>query len=267
MLRRMDDRSVGLVLRALRRRRCWRQSDLAARAGCSQSLISTLELGHLGAAKVETVRAVFAALGARVLLEPRWRGAELDRLVDAEHASVVEAFARRLERLGWTPMIEVTYSVYGERGSIDVLGVLPAVRAAIVGEVKTDIPSSEGVGRKLDEKQRLAPAIVAERLGWRPTCVGSVLVLPESARLRRLLTGPAEPLARMLPIDSRRVSSWLRAPAGPLAATWFLSNTAPRGTRRVARRADAHPARFGEPPNAPVSVDPDFDEPPRRILR
>jgi hypothetical protein len=226
-----------------------------------------VERGHLGAVKVETLRAVFAALDARVLIEPRWRGAELERLVDAGHATLVGAFARRLERLGWTPMLEITYSMYGERGSIDVLGVLPGVRAAVVGEIKSDIPSSEAVGRKLDEKQRLAPAIVAERLGWKPASVGAVLVLPESARLRRLLAGQAEPLARMLPIDSRRVVSWLREPAGPLAATWFLSNIAPRGTRRVARRADVHPARSGEPPNVRVSVDLDFDEPPRRILR
>jgi predicted transcriptional regulator len=39
----VDDRRVGLVIRALRRRRGWRQVDLAAAASVSQSLIARAE--------------------------------------------------------------------------------------------------------------------------------------------------------------------------------------------------------------------------------
>jgi hypothetical protein len=55
--------------------------------------------------------------------------------------------------------------------------------------VKTDIASSEAIGRKVDEKARLAPAIVHARHGWTPVSVGRILVMPESMRLRRLVIG------------------------------------------------------------------------------
>lgn len=74
------------------------------------------------------------------------------------------------------------------------------------------------------------------RLDWTPIAVGAVLVLPESTRLRAVLARPAEVLARMFPIDSRRVAAWLREPIGPLAATWFLRDITARNAARVSRR-------------------------------
>ncbi len=263
----MDDRTVGLVLRALRRRRGWRQIDLAERAGCSQALVSAVERGHLAGMSVQTLRTLFGALDARVLIEPRWRGAELDRLLDSRHALVVDHLAGRLDAAAFPPLVEVTYAIGGERGSIDVLGVNAGRRAALVCEVKTDIAAAEAVGRKLDEKRRLAPSIVAERLGWTPSVVGAVLVMPESPRLRRLLAGPAASLARMFPVASRGVRSWLRDPDAPLAATWFLSGITPGNARRVGRPHSGR--RRGEPGSAVtvLNVDPPDSEPPSRILR
>ena len=229
----MDDRTVGLVLRALRRRRGWRQVDLAARARSSQSVVSQLERGHLAGTTIETLREIFGAVEARLILDVRWRGAEADRLLDLDHAAIVEAVARRLVDASWQALLEVTYSIGPERGSIDVLGVDATNRAVLVAEIKSDVPSSEATGRKLDEKRRLAPTIVRERLGWTPAAVGVVLVLPESPRLRRLLAGQAASLARMFPIASRDVAAWLRRPGHPFAATWFLSDIAVRDARRV----------------------------------
>jgi hypothetical protein len=122
----------------------------------SQSTISRAERGWLEDLTLRVIRAIFAALEARVQLAPRWKGAELERLLDEDHARVVAEVARRLESIGWTVELEVTYSEFGERGSIDVLGLRPAERAVAVIEVKTDVPSSEAVGRKVDEKARLA---------------------------------------------------------------------------------------------------------------
>lgn len=263
----MEDRTVGLVLRALRRRRGWTQAQLAARAGCSQSLVSNVERGHLAGVAVQTLRSLFGAVEARVLIEPRWRGAELDRLLDAEHAAICAAVARQLERYGWASLQEVTYAYGTERGSIDVLGVDAARRAVLVCEIKSDVPSAEGTGRKLDEKRRLAPLITRERLGWAPSSVGTVLVLPESTRLRDLLGGPAEVLARMFPVASRRVAAWLRQPTGSLAATWFLRDiTARNGPRVRAARGGASPA--ARPPGrSPLNVPEHDEEPPIRILR
>lgn len=230
----MDDRTSGLVIRALRHRRGWRQADLAARAGVSQSTISRAERGWLEDLTLRVIRAIFAALEARVQLAPRWKGAELERLLDEDHSAVVAEVTQRLESLGWAVQIEVTYSEYGERGSIDVLGTRAAERAIVVVEVKTDIASSEAVGRKLDEKARLAPGIVRERLGWSPVSVGRLVVLPESMRLRRVV-GRHPVLARMFPIDAAAIRRWLRRPTGTLAGLWYLSITTHLTTREARR--------------------------------
>lgn len=173
-----------------------------------------------------------------MLLAPRWRGAELERLLDEDHSMVVDAVATRLEGLGWTVEAEVTYSEFGERGSIDVLGVRPAARAIVVLEVKTDIASSEALGRKLDEKARLAPRIVNKRLGWRAEHVGRVLVMPETMRLRRLVERHPT-IGRMFPGDALAVRRWLRNPVGTVAGMWFLSFSDPRtvgGAHAASRR-------------------------------
>src|SRR3990172_8541488 len=183
----VDDLTVGLVLRALRIRRGWRQRDLAARVGCSQSVVSRIESGHLGGVTVDLLRRLFETLDARLELLPRWRGADLERLVDADHAAVVAATVQRLELAGWGVAVEVTCSVYGERGSIDVLATRSGSLAALVIEVKTELASAERIGRKLDEKARLAPKIVRDRLGWTPRVVGRLLVMPDRSRLRRTL--------------------------------------------------------------------------------
>ncbi len=230
----MDDRTSGLVIRALRRRRGWTQADLAARSGVSQSSISRAERGWLEDLTLRVIRAIFEALEARVQLAPRWKGAELERLLDEGHAAIVAEVARRLDRLGWLAEIEVTYSEYGERGSIDVLGTRAAERAVVVVEVKTDIASTEAVGRKIDEKARLAPGIVRERLGWPPTTVGRLLVMPESMRLRRIVERHPV-IGRMFPVDAVAVRRWLRRPVGTMAGLWFLSDTT-RVTTREAQK-------------------------------
>jgi transcriptional regulator with XRE-family HTH domain len=84
----MNDAAIGRAIRALRRLG-WRQRDLAARAGVSQQLISELECGRLGASGLGRIRRVTAALDADAVLVIRWRGGELDRLLDERHAAVV----------------------------------------------------------------------------------------------------------------------------------------------------------------------------------
>ena len=149
--------------------------------------------------------------------------------------------ARRLESLGWTVELEVTYSEFGERGSIDVLGLRPAERAVAVIEVKTDVPSSEAVGRKVDEKARLAPGIVATRHGWKAASVGRIVVMPDTSRLRRLVERHAV-IGRMFPVDAVAVRRWLRRPSGAMAGLWFVPDIA-QETGREAREAFARRVR------------------------
>lgn len=266
MLAAIDDRTVGLVLRALRRRRGWRQSDVADRIGCSQALVSLIERGHVDRSTVESIRRMFEALDARLHLAPTWGGAELDRLLDHDHGLVEGAAAKRLEHAGWTVHLEMTYEIGRERGSIDILGLHPAARAAFVGEAKTDVASSEAVGRKLDEKARFAPEVVRRRFGWTPVVVATVLVMPESPRLRRLVGGSPE-LRRMFPVASRAVEAWPRKPAGALAATWFLSGIALGNPRRVRRRQVPRRRVGDHNRNETPSVDDAHDAPPGTVFR
>ena len=80
---------LGRRFRALRHRLGWRQSDVGAKAGVSQDLVSLVERGRIPDVSVRALRAVAAALGGDLRIELLFRGAELDRLMDEGHAAVV----------------------------------------------------------------------------------------------------------------------------------------------------------------------------------
>jgi hypothetical protein len=153
-----------------------------------------------------------------------WNGAGLDRLLDARHAHLVENGIRVIGGFGWSNLTEVTFSDYGERGSIDIFSANPAASAVLVGEIKTDWGSMEETLRRLDVKGRLAPKVAVDAFGFRPSIVGRVLVLPEESSARRIAAKHAETLSAALPDRGRQIRSWLRAPNGPLRGLWFLSD-------------------------------------------
>lgn len=242
----MDDVRVGMAIRELRRRAGLRQVDLARLAGVSQSLISAIECGRMGSVTMDTLRRVFGAAGAGFDGHVIWRGAALDRLLDARHASLVEASVVRLGRLGWNAQVEVTYSIYGERGSIDILAGREAARAVAVEEVKSDLVRLEETVRKLDEKERLVRDRIAfERFGWRPVAVARILVLPDTDRARGQVRRHASVLDLAFPSRGAAVRRWLRDPVGGLAGILFIADISRRGTndtsassRRVRRPAE-----------------------------
>jgi transcriptional regulator with XRE-family HTH domain len=236
----VDEQRLGRTLRALRRRRGWRQLDLAWAAGCSQNMVSRVERGHVEGVAVRRLQRLLAALDASLALEVRWRGPGLDRLLDEAHANLVAAVAARLRGLGWLVEIEVTYSEFGERGSYDVLAFHPVARMLLVVEVKTDLPSAEASLRKLDEKTRLAPKVARERFGWRGAAVGRLVVMLDTSTLRRRVGRHAGLLGRALPARSVSVKRWLAHPSGQMAGLWFLSArsagvaiSAPRTRERI----------------------------------
>ena len=153
----MEDRRVGLVLRALRRRLGMRQFDLGQRAGVSQSVVSRAERGHLDTLTVRTLRSLFAAVDARYDTVVRWRGGEVDYLLDRAHADLGAAVAQRLRVAGWMVLPEVTFTRFGERGSIDLLAVRRDVSAAVMFELKSEMTSFEEQQRRLDAKSRWWP--------------------------------------------------------------------------------------------------------------
>jgi transcriptional regulator with XRE-family HTH domain len=237
----MDDVRVGALVRALRRHRGWTQRRLASEAQVAQSTVSLVERGQIEAVGLPMLRRVLRSLEARVLVDIRWRGGELDRLIDEAHARLVAAIAERLGAAGWETMIEVTYAVYGERGSIDVVAWRGPERSLLILEVKSDLAGAETTLRKLDEKVRLGPRIVAERFGWRARTVSRMLVLPESRTARRRVEAGGGLVARSFPVRGDDLRRWLNRPDDPIAGLLYLANIDMTvGSRRIRpRRGDS----------------------------
>ena len=190
----------------------------------SQPLISKLERGEIGDVNVDTLRAVTAALDATVLLEVRWRGGAVDRLLDEKHARILGATVDHLVSCAWATEVEVSYSVYGERGSIDVLAWHEGSRTLLVIEVKSELVSVEATLRKLDEKARLAGAIARDRFGWRVESMARMLVLPSTSTERRRVARHDAVLSAALPLRYDDLRAWLRRPVGPMSGILFVAD-------------------------------------------
>jgi transcriptional regulator with XRE-family HTH domain len=236
------DIRIGARFRGLRHRRGWTQAQLAARAIVSQDVVSLIERGRLERVSLANLRAVAQALDAEFYVQLRWRGGDLDRLMDEGHATLVGQTADLLRERGWQVRAEVSYSIYGERGSIDLLGWHEATRTLLVIEVKTDVVSVEETLRKHDEKVRLAGRIAAEQFGWRPQTVGRVLVLPGLATPRRRVARHASVVQVAYPARGAAIRAWLREPTGAMSGILFLQPAGGRQFEGVGRRRIRRPA-------------------------
>jgi len=230
----MDLVRFGLSIRALHRRRGWTQAQLGERGGLSRSSISRVERGEADRLSVRSLTRITDTLGARMQLRVLWQGEELDRLLDGEHARLVEAIVRRLVAGGWGAFPEVTFRHGPERGSIDVLAWHPAARQILVVEVKSVVPDIQATLSGLDRKVRLAPTIARDR-GWPTGPVSRLLVLPENRTARRRLTAFAATFDRALPTRNVLVRKWIAEPNGSLAGVLFLSAVTQAGARHRIR--------------------------------
>jgi len=239
----MDSHRLGTTLRVLRIRTGRTQAEVGARAGVSRSIVSRIEQGRSDEVPMRSIRAIALALDAWVDIVVRWRGGELDRAVNASHAAMHEAVATWLASLhGWEMAPEISFSVYGERGVIDVLAWHPATSLLLVIELKTELVDISEALSTFDRKIRLAPRIAAER-GWRPAAVAGWLLVAGSRTNQRRLAEHRHVLRAALPDDGRRVAAWLRAPSAPIRALSFLPishqqslRTPIRPTKRVRHR-------------------------------
>lgn len=247
----MDTIRFGLSVRALRRRRAWTQAELAARIGCSRSAIARLERGEADRFTVTFLARVLAALDARIAVRVLWHGEDLDRLLDADHALLVEAITRLLVTAGWNVHHEVTFQVFGERGSIDVLAVHPGRGAAVVVEVKSVVPDVQAMLAALDRKVRLAPRILRDRAlqtGLEVVPVSRILVLPAERTSRRRIGRHAATFARALPARTVEVRRWIGSGRGHdphdgvMAGILFVSGVTGAGGRHRMRRVSRAPA-------------------------
>ena len=220
----MEDLRIGAAIRRVRRRRGWTQAQLGDRAGVSGSLVSSLERGHLDTVAVGTLRRVAGALEIRLDLVPRWRAGDLDRLLNAGHAALHESVAREFARRfpAWTLAPEVSFSIYGERGIVDILGWHAATGGVLVIELKTAIVDVNELLGTADRKRRLAPQMARER-GWTATGPASLWVIVTEGRTnRRRLDAHRAVLRNALPADGRAMRRWLKAPTAAMSgiSTW-----------------------------------------------
>jgi transcriptional regulator with XRE-family HTH domain len=220
-------------------------------------MISKIERGEMAVVPLRVLRAVAGALGASLDLKLRWHGEGLDRLLDEAHARLVDATVVLLREAGWDVAVEVSFSILGERGSIDVLALHVTTASLLVIEVKSVVPDSQAMLYGLDRKARLAPQLAEER-GWECRCVGRLLVVGESRTARRRLTALAATYDIALPDRNVEVRRWIRRPTGPLAGLLFLTIASPGSTKRAstARERVRRPSRADSGPDPrPMSPD------------
>ena len=216
----------------LRHRARLTQAELAALSGVGRWKIGKIEAGQLADLRFGDVEACLAALDAVLVVSASYHGAAGDRLLDEQHAGLVTLMVALLRRYGWEVRVEVSFSEYGERGSVDILAWHPQFRALLVIEVKSELGSIEGTLRPFDIKCRLAPKLARERFGWQPRSVGRMLVLPDDRTARRAVERHQHALSAALPARSRRLRAWLRDAGEPIGGIWFLSGAGSTGTTR-----------------------------------
>ena len=153
-----------------------------------------------------------------------------------------ESVAEVLVATDWLMSAEATFSIYGERGAIDILAFHPRTHALLVIELKTALVDVQALIGAVDRYRRLAPQLARER-GWSVQSVSSWVVLRESPSNHRRLAAHATVLRTAFPHDGRQVRGWLRKPSGSIAALSFLSDshrrtamTTPSGVLRVRLR-------------------------------
>ena len=248
----MDDLRVGTLARAVRHRLGWTQRELSTRAGVSQTLISLFERGHLEQLTVRNARRIANALEIQLPFAPRWRGGDGVRLMDNDHAALVDQVVRILRDHGWEIVVEYTFNHFGERGSVDILAWHAQERTLMIVDIKSRLLDSQETLSTLGRKARIVPQLLLKERGWRPLAIGVVLAMDELTANRSAVGRLAATFGAAYPARGRAVRSWIQQPNGPLAGLWFLStsNTA-TGTRT--RRSRKRVRR------APTSVRPEGD--------
>lgn len=157
----MTDGQVGQVVRSVRRRRGLRQVDVAAMAGASATVVSRTERERLDEVSIRSLRRVAAVLEIDIGVTARWRGGELGRLLNDRHALLHGVVLELLERVGgWAGTPEVSFSVWGERGVVDIVAWHAVPRTILLVELKTELVDPQELVGVLDRRRRLGREIV-----------------------------------------------------------------------------------------------------------
>jgi transcriptional regulator with XRE-family HTH domain len=229
-----------------------RQVDVAKRADVSASVVARIERGRLLDVSLRSLLAVCDVLDIRLDFAARWRGGDLDRMLNANHAALAESTAAFfLDRPGWELRAELSFNIAGERGVVDFAAWHAATRTILMIELKTDIVDvGETIGT-FDRKRRLAGRIAAS-LGWRAEHAASALIVRDTRTNHRRIEQHGLVFRSSLPDDGRRFRAWLMAPIGQLAALAFLPDHHSLATGRSA--ASVRRVRVRKQPSRPVNL-------------
>ena len=217
---------MGRVLRAIRLDQRLTQQAVAGRAGLSQSVYSRAEHGDLAGMTLGNLDRIVEALGAGLSIDVRYRGGLGDRLADAAHAALVDYVVGILRGAGWMIELEFGFNVFGERGSVDVLGWHADTRTLLIVEVKSRFTDLQAMLLSLARKVRLVPA--RDQLGWSPDHVARIVVVHGTTESRSVVARHAAIFDSAFPARSMDVRTWFRAPAGSIAGIWLVSREALR---------------------------------------
>lgn len=238
----MDEQRLGSVIRSVRIRKRWRQVDLAAAARVTRSDVSEVERGQASRIRLGRTLAICSALDIRLDFQPRWRGGDLDRLLNGKHSAMAEQMASWFNRLpAWLLRPEVSFSIEGERGVIDFVAWHAVRRALLLIELKTELVDIGELMATADRRRRLASRIGGD-LGWVPEVVGMWVALRNESTNVRRVRQHATVLRAAFPADGRAIARWLREPDVPIACLSVVqatrgSNAAVWSVRRVRRPA------------------------------
>jgi transcriptional regulator with XRE-family HTH domain len=169
---------VGETVKTTRKNARWSQRELSRRSGVSQAQICRIERGTCRNLEVGVIDRLFVALGIRY-----WLAADVPRVTrpqsDQVHARCSAYSTRRLVSDGWLVKREVEIGTDRSRGWIDILAFHPGSGVLLVIEIKTELPDLGAVERSMNWYEREAVR-AARRFGWRPSWVGSALLLLHS---------------------------------------------------------------------------------------
>ena len=201
-----------------------RQTDLGTRAAVSGPTISRVERGLVRGMPLGTIERVAEALGATVDLTIRWQGEQLDRLLDAAHASIEEQAAAFLSSSGWSVRPEVSFNHYGDRGRVDLLAFSPGTGIVLVIEVKSSIGDLQDALGRLDVKVRRGRSL-ADASGWTGArAIVPAFVFADTRTVRRTIALHAAIFARFT-LRGRSAQAWVRRPflPAPSGLLWFVN--------------------------------------------
>ncbi len=235
---------LGAAIRDARRDRGWSQARLGTSAGLSQSLVSDIEAGGIGAS-IESLASVAKALDAELSIDlrpPRVVGRADQR--DPAHARCVAACRRTLEAAGLECAVEREIVDGRMRGWIDLLGYSRTSRRLVLAEIKTEIRDIGGLERQVGTYVRACVGAVRD-LGWQPKEIVVVVALLATASNDAAVLANRRAFGQAFPMRGAALTGALLA-GGPIAG-WGLTMVDPRrrgartiqGLRVDGRRSDA----------------------------